>query len=96
MSLRETRHTDTPRTLSLKNQCVRGAPHVLLLKRTASEAGRVTTHFESRMATDLVLLNRDHSDADYFGHPNDPHCHVSVRLNSAELEETSPGLSCAL
>jgi len=41
--LRENRHTNTPRTLALKINASDGAPHVLFMKRTASEAGRVTT-----------------------------------------------------
>ena len=41
--LRENRHTNTPRTLSLKIHASDGAPHILFMKRTASEAGRVTT-----------------------------------------------------
>lgn len=41
--LRENRHTNTPRTLRSKINASDGAPHVLFMKRTASEAGRVTT-----------------------------------------------------
>jgi len=86
-SLRENRHTNTPRTSRFKINASDGAPHVLFYEKNGIRSRASDDPSESRVATDLVLLISDHSDARQTSLSADRTLSCECSPNSAEVEE---------